>query len=669
MAKGTIYRERAVTVSSRNHEYHDPIDLTRVGPQKIAITESLAKRYSLDEWASEFWLMTAGYRDRLDPDDAQNPAVPFNLLTVAIMVEAKARVFKRLLLLGEVGDVHIAGEVRPHTDQFIELAARIYAAHGFRVHLRKGVRTTPIWYSSFGVFYLKLQSGDNFTASHSACFKGGWKPMDSKGQQLLKQEEEIVSELRSIVKNRETIALAPTGDRVARDFDIDEAYLAYQRSLLGNVLVEEILNAGAAGFRLALCPLGGAMGQTARRLFSGLGMADQMVEYVFAEESSEYHRLGHVGDTIEGVDPCDPQIYRNVGLQKLLANGGIDVAFVTDPDGDRVKVVSTGPAGFAERAKTLGVEVEEVPGSDRCIVYLTPNQMYLVIVAFRIQALKESGDLDRYDWLVAKTFPTTKALEEIATSEGLKTVQVPVGFKYLGALSRALEEQLGSGSASFRMATGEIVQLGKNPRIIILCEESGGSALGGKALLTDRDGGQGMLSLREKDGMQIILFAIALGARLHRQGKSLLEYFCEVVDQYGIRHLHYKRFDVKLYDEGLSGEALRAAKDEGIRRRDAIVGFFSSLVRKVEKNQASLADLHAEFCARATDKSYAFPALTRAASTGDGTLFEFDGARFLLRSSGTEALVRYYVEGADMDTVETLGRSLIDLRIETDGSS
>jgi hypothetical protein len=112
--------------------------------QEITITNEIAATYSLDRWAADFWLMTAGYRAPLDPKDIANPEAPFNALTILVCAEAKARVFKRKLTNKEIGHVHIGGEVRPHTQDFIKLASRVYTAHGFVVHLRKQLKTTPI---------------------------------------------------------------------------------------------------------------------------------------------------------------------------------------------------------------------------------------------------------------------------------------------------------------------------------------------------------------------------------------------------------------------------------------------------------------------------------------------------------------------------------------------
>ena len=92
-----------------------------------------------------------------------------------------------------------AGPFRPA--EIPDLAARIYAAHGLEVHLRPADEpTTPIWLSSFGVFFDELDGGENFTASHSQSYKGGWKPMTAAGGQLL--------EMASLIADRVRVAAA-----------------------------------------------------------------------------------------------------------------------------------------------------------------------------------------------------------------------------------------------------------------------------------------------------------------------------------------------------------------------------------------------------------------------------------------------------------------------------
>ena len=91
--------------------------------ETIRVTPEIARAGLLD-WAADFKLGTAGYRDLLDPEDMHNPEVPFNSLNLAVMMCARAQ----LALEDGLADLHVGGEVRPHTQAFIDLAARIYAA-------------------------------------------------------------------------------------------------------------------------------------------------------------------------------------------------------------------------------------------------------------------------------------------------------------------------------------------------------------------------------------------------------------------------------------------------------------------------------------------------------------------------------------------------------------
>ena len=49
----------------------------------------------------------------------------------------------------------------------------------------------------------------------------------------------------------------------------------------------------------------------------------------------------------------------------------------------------------AKQAAELGLEIESGPDSERCIVYFTPNQIFFMLTAYRIFALKKAGLLTR----------------------------------------------------------------------------------------------------------------------------------------------------------------------------------------------------------------------------------------------------------------------------------
>ena len=643
--------------------------------EEFVLTKQIVRAYGLKQWAREFSLMTAGYRDRLDPNNPANPDAPFNVVTVALLAEAKARVFQRQLAAGETGHVHVGGETRPHTQLFIQIAARIYAAHGFKVHLRKTLRTTPIWYSSFGTFYTDCQSGDNFTASHSQYYKGGWKPVDGWGQQLLNEAPEIQAELKAIVGNRETIRFSPwSSSLIVDDFDVDAPYVDFLRSVVGDALITSLIQAGRKGFRTAICTMGGSMKATSERLFNALGIstgAGGVVNYYFGEEDTHYHNIGEVKGNDIGVDPSKPEIYRKLQAQKKLLSGEADIVLLWDPDGDRLNVVTKAPLSLKDAALAAGLEVDKAcirPDSKECIVYFTPNQLYLMLTAFRAATLRQAGQLAERDWFIGITFATSHSFVELAAAEKLRCVRVPVGFKYLGNLCLGIEQQLGQREVTVENAIGDRISLGRKPRALILAEESGGATLGGGELLRSRSGGRTMLTLREKDAMQLGLLSLCLAATLHQPKVSFAKYYCDLLAKKRITFIHYTRSDVHLYNEGKLGAQLTAAKKEGFRKRDQIMQFFGRLADEHQAGRLSLAAVRDEINSRHPAKTAQLPALQRVCRAGDdlllhGVIFETENLRIIVRASGTDALLRYYVEGTTTTEVQKIQAMLKGLKI------
>jgi len=633
---------------------------------EIDLSQAAFDAYSLQEWSERFSMMTAGYRDQLDPDDAANPKSPFNSVTIAIMAEAKARVFKRKPAAGAVSHVHVGGETRPHTQEFIAILSRVYAAHDITVHLRAGVKTTPIWYSSFGVFHQEYQSGDNLTASHSPYFKGGWKPMDSDGKQLLEDAKDVEDEVRTIVRSRNLIRLAPwlSSGKIFHDFDVDDAYTAYLRSVVGDSMIAEISRAAAKGFKCAACTVGGSMRATSERILSRLGISTGstgIIQYFMAEEDSKYHNVGFMDGTHHGADPGKPQVYRHIGAQDLLCEEKADVVFIWDPDGDRFNMVTRAPAPLGESAAELGLEVESFPGEDSCIVYFTPNQIYLMLAVYRLAALKQEGLIRKYSWFITRSVATTRALDEIAAKADISAAEVRVGFKYMGALSEWAENRADI-SDPLEAPTGSQVVLGANPRVLLMCEESGGAVLGGMQPLRNRSGSRSLLALREKDGMQIAVMALSLACHLFHSGKSFAEYYCDLITENNIKHKHYRRRDVLLYDESLTGEKRDKAMREGLLKRDRIMEYFFSLI-SLAKSGTTLPAICHEINSRLPKKTGTLTGLKKLCDVGDGVYMSFDDMWCLIRPSGTDAVVRYYIEGECRTRIDAVLDALVKTQV------
>ena len=631
--------------------------------EELALDAELVRAAGLKDWAASFKLGTAGYRDLLDPDDLFNTGVPFNALTVAVMLTARAE----LAVEHGLRSLHIGGEVRPHTQEFIDLAARIYAARGLTVHLRPvDERTTPIWLSSFGVFHEELDGGENFTASHSQSYKGGWKPMDASGGQLLEMAGLIADRVRDLVRRAETagvrITLAAADDPlIRRDFDPVDAYVDYLRLVVPEPLLRELPPAFAAGFRAGFCTEGGSMGSAARRIFAALDIPLTDGGPVFLtheQENTDYHGIGVLDGVNYGVDPGKWQVYKHVGAQELLAEKRCHAFFIWDPDGDRFNMVTAAPADLADRARDAGLEVDPLD-ADRCLVFFKPNQIYFMLTALKIASLQDAGSLKAYDWIVATTYPTSLSIGEIAAKTGgLKTFRVPVGFKHFAALVRDLEGQIATGTdpCTATEVTGATAEFGPRPRLLMMAEESGGAAMGPAEPIVSRDGKGTSLAPKEKDGMQIGLMALCLAARLHRTGSSFAAYYLDLLDRYETRYRFYQRLDVTLFDESLQGEEREAARAAGNERKEAVVAWFAVLEEMTPRAAA-------ERLQAALPAAVDLPPVQRVFHAGDGTYIEFEGQWFELRASGTDAVLRYYMEGREREQVVSLNEAFTKLEI------
>lgn len=640
---------------------------------KIEITDKLIENYSLKEWARSFTLMTAGYRDQLNPNDPFDPRVAFNIVTVAILGEAKARVLKRHFKKEKTIHLHIGGETRPHTQDFISILARVYAAHNFKVHLRARVRTTPVWYSSYGIFYEEFQSGENLTASHSPFFKGGWKPMDSDGKQLLTEEEEIIGEVKNIVESRNTIYLAPwsSSGNILHDFDVDEPYVRYLESIVGSQSIDKIKQAGEKGFRCSICPLGGSMKATSERLFHLLDIPTGqggIIQYFLGEEDSQYHKIGVIDGDNFGVDPTKEEIYKNIGAQQLLLSKKANVVFIWDPDGDRFNIVTSARTDQINQAEALGLKVDKgtPPGSDISIVYFSANQIFLMLSAYRIALLKAFNLLNEYDWFISCSISTSYSLEELAIHENIPIALVRVGFKYNGTLAEAIEKSTNVAEHYVTLTATKDFP-GKRPRAIIMCEESGGASFGSKSLLMNKSGTRGLLALREKDGIQTGLLTLALAASLYNSNLSFLDYYNEIISKYNIKYKYFVREDRILYKESLIGAEREIAKKEGENQRDGTVEFFKGLAKKFINSKNSLNEIGNEINARLPKGYKKLPYPKNILLIGEeylhGVRIEFDTFLCIVRASGTDALLRYYFDGEDQEEIKEYKESFINLQI------
>src|SRR5262249_22487315 len=293
--------------------------------------------------------------------------------------------------------------------------------------------------------------------------------------------------------------------------------------------------------------------------------------------------------------------------------------------------------------------------------YFTPNQIFFMLAAFRIEALKAQGLLSKYDWFVTRSVATTRSVAELAARAGLPSADVRVGFKYMGTFAEWAENRK-DPAETFISPAGNSILLGANPRPLIMCEESGGAIFGGTKPLSSKAATRSMLALREKDGMQIAALALSLAAHLYNSGRPFADYYCDNIAQANIKHRYFNRRDLSLYDESLTGAERQSAREEGIARRDRVMKYFNDLARKFASGKPPGA-LQEDLNSKLPSNGASLPLPTRICDVGDGTLLEFEPYWCVIRASGTDAVLRYYIEGQNRQDVADALNSFTTLQI------
>ena len=185
-------------------------------------------------------------------------------------------------------------------------------------------------------------------------------------------------------------------------------------------------------------------------------------------------------------EPIEPHI---AALRRAVVDGKYDAGFCLDGDADRIGAI------------------------DRDGSFVTPHQIFSILLWHLAGTRKLSGD-------VAKTFSTTKMIDQIAAKFGRKVWETQIGFKYI--CDRMLETDILLGG-----------------------EESGG--IGTKLYLPERDASVNSLLLAEV---------------MAWHGKRLGELVARLHQEFG--EYHYGRVDLHTKD-GQKEKALRYFADPNLK--------------------------------------------------------------------------------------------------------
>jgi phosphomannomutase len=280
-------------------------------------------------------------------------------------------------------------EVRPQTDQMLELEARMMAAEDITViTTEKFTDTTNIYLNSFLCFLLGSDGGTYYTPSHSSVYILGRKALAADGAQLL---PEVYDRFIQIL-----VSIYQQAAQKGYDVEIAERShpnilntLSYARvaDLFARVLnpgreaIAEINQAAQDGLRIILNTLSGSAAKSLAAQFSALGIDQKIFKPLWAKEDSFFNAGYEVIDKDGrflvdhvGVDTSAPQIVQRIPYADVLKDAKVGtLVYECDPDNDRLVVKQVLPESSRALCEAFGIRVYTL-GKGRILAAPSPNK-------------------------------------------------------------------------------------------------------------------------------------------------------------------------------------------------------------------------------------------------------------------------------------------------------
>lgn len=639
---------------------------------------------NLEEWfanyAKEAKVSTAGIRGPQNILYPQDTRFPINLVGIVLATLAKALVANEKYQGKQI--VKVAGrEVRYNSDLFLDAIARIQAAQGIRTLVPKGRKTIPIWLASFLAFKLDLLGGEYITSSHGISVKNATKDLNSQGSQYLPEESmEFVNKIQEIFDKTKKngsyeIKIAakdnPLIDEkvLAKIDDGVDLYVDYLKSGVAQKinldLIKEIKD------KIVIESVGGSAYRTLSRVLKKLDISDKFT-WFDTEEDPFFHSIGKYDHTPKGekafydysVDatvvakrkngekffPVIETLHYEERLTKLPVGTAV---LITDPDHDRLTVAQTEYACTIPELEKAGIDYVKL-NDELILTVFTANQAFLMLMDFWAKQLKSQNLWDRHPRFMIKTTASAISWDEWAKKQGVKVVNVPVGFKEIANIMKKVELKLKKAQTAEVIiddVLGNPVNLGINPRLLFAGEESGGMIMGTEELIKSQNG-RFAIAMREKSATEAIIVASALIAKLQKEQVSLSEYLVQIFEENEIIGRFDTRVDIAYYNESEPDiNKLKEEKVLGEAKRTKNDLFYLSMAMGVKEGKMTLDDVKEVL--NDAFKSLIFDNLVSIKFVGDGTYLEFSDKYIEIRPSGTDAKTKAYGGGSDKAVLET----------------
>ncbi|MBQ1261308.1 MAG: phospho-sugar mutase [Clostridia bacterium] len=315
--------------------------------------------------------------------------------------------------------VAIAYDSRLNSQLFAETSACVLAANGIRVYLFDALRPTPEL--SFALRELGCVAGINITASHNPKQYNGYKAYWEDGAQLPPEHADTVSaeiDKLDIFRDVKQIPLAQAlkeGTVRMIGAEIDEKYL---ENVLAQAVNPSAIAAVADTLSIVYTPLHGTGHKLVPEVVRRAGL-----KHLYTVD--EQMVIDGSFPTVKKPNPEYPDVFA-LGIA-LADRVGSDLIVATDPDADRVGVMTRTPDGS--------------------FTTITGNQMGALLIDYIITAYRETGTMPENPYAV-KSIVSSELAEKICEAGGVRMHNVLTGFKFIGEVIKNYEKT-GDGSFLF----------------------------------------------------------------------------------------------------------------------------------------------------------------------------------------------------------------------------
>lgn len=389
---------------------------------------------------------------------------------------------------GESRGVAIAYDSRNHSEEFARVSACVLAGAGIKSYIFNGLRPTPEL--SYAVRETGALAGINITASHNPKEYNGYKAYWEDGAQLAPEHASVVANERNKFDCLDTDGIADYDEAVKSglitvlDERFDEKYLD---DVVATAINPELVREVADTLKVVYTPLHGAGYRLVPEVFRRIGL-----KHLYTVES----QMTPDGNfpTVKKPNPEYPDVFTD-GIE--IANRvGSDLVIATDPDSDRVGVMTRTKSGE--------------------FVTISGNQMGALLLDYAISQRRLLGKLPEYAYCV-KSIVSTDMAYKIAQNNGIKLHDVLTGFKFIGETIKNYEKE------------------GKADGFVLGFEESYGYLLGTYA--------------RDKDAVEGSMMILEMTAYYKKQNMTLSDALEALYEKYGV----YGEKVIDIYMEGLDG--------------------------------------------------------------------------------------------------------------------